>query len=315
MKTVDQLKTITLLNGQYAEAQTTLASAKAARQEAFLERSQAVSKELKGDMTYQGLMKIVDLKKAIKPAEELYCRWFLDSSESWDFETPFPETEKVLRPLVDKIQKVIDEAVLMGHTIARDYEDKYACIMDDADKKIKAAKEVCDKIQEELTRARETLKFACDDLPMNHVDIDNVIHNLKDIIKIDNLIDAAVDNNGNIMVLLNGTTEVTSSTNVDECDCYENLDDCPNINIDNAISDKLDSIESSLEYLVDKYDILVEDITVDHNVDYYGATTYHPAYYEHDTGYSEPEGDFYYGECGATASVDVQITISLKEVK
>ena len=60
--------------------------------------------------------------------------------------------------------------------------------------------------------------------------------------------------------------------------------------------------EIMLSFVFKLYD--ENDIEID------GNRYHHKGYYENDTGYGEPAGEFYYGEVTASTSVNILITVS-----
>lgn len=87
-------------------------------------------------------------------------------------------------------------------------------------------------------------------------------------------------------------------------------------------SKTVDQFYNDCDAIVDKHVITwpelfaetdVTDIKgdVDEPADVDGNTTYHAPYYEEDTGYGEPEGDFYDGPVTATGTVDFFAIVKL----
>lgn len=257
---------------------------------------QEALEQVRTDPCYQALSKLYDhLDSDCKEIQELYIHWFLNRDENWDFSNYNAEREKELSPIVAAVESLKE---IVGAKKSSIFERYYNTT--------------------ELTTLKETCRTKSTELRNNYwlkwdkiLKYEDLVAELKKLDPRDN-IDVyftphlLTENSGTIDIELSMFIEDVIYVDDDEFMSEDDLK--KDFEQHASVSDE--QYNKILEIL-EKYHLKIvkesiNEVDVD---DIDGSTYYHKGYYEYDTGYGEPAGDFYYGKVTRSGSINYIITV------
>lgn len=251
--------------------------------------------------------------KLAKSAESNYCEWYRcgPDGDDTDFTVPYPETEEPLTPFVKQLQEMAWKAQAKLNELVNAEETRiYNDFVGGKKKAAEDAKRNLDACAETYQRALEQLKFGCSGLIIDGAKIDQIEETIKkdvdDTYCQCDLFSATEDS-----VVLSGSIELSTSADVGDDEFYDDASDIPGLDLGPVADHLCDKICEVLERAYPGYEFeIIYDIE---DPEYDGFTRHHRRYYESDTGYCEPEGDFYAGTITSSATVGIDITITKEE--
>lgn len=259
-------------------------------------RKEALEKA-NADPCYQAIVKLYDdLKANRKAIEELYIHWFLNRDENWDFSYYNAEREKELSPLVKEIESL--EAVILAkrESLFKKYYNT-----------------------QELDDCKHAHREKCSELRYNFEQQWVNILGYQDLVK---ELEATSQNGSQTYVSFtphlltedSGTVDIELSVfientiDVDEEEFKTEEDLKSDFEQNATISDE--QYDQILEILEKHHLKIVKESVSEVNVaDINGSTFHHKGYYERDTGYGEPAGEFYYGKVTCSGDVYYVLTV------
>lgn len=316
MKYVEVQRTIDQLKQELLAAQAALQAAKEWSARLAKDKQAAIRNNLsEHNAVYRAcgraigpLTTLIRLKNYYEPRPH-YVGPEGDDFDGWD-PGQYPETKKVLAPLVQLAEATLD---LYQQTrqdlLDKELREKMPTVLEEADlAESRAAAEV-DRLTKLLNQAALDLKWACDDLPVAGHVIDQINQSLKEhvpeYVPSDEI---SIDTDGN--VCLHGLATVVTQARVsreEQCTDLSELDALSAEDRLDALYENLERVITSNKQVGKKFDVDVRFLAF--NTSYDGETCRFDEYFEADTGYREPAGDFYVGPVSACTEISISITL------
>lgn len=272
-----------------------------------------IREELKKNALYMKLDQISDtLHKNAKDVEHQFIHWYYvcnECCEGWDIDWQDPEAEKRLRPLYEEICSAEMQCNEVMAQIHEQIRQKYYA---EFDTETHALMELEDKEKQLTEYQKECYNTMCKALqPVLDVYVPLINDMFEKLgISTKDLTPTICPN-----LLEKGGWKISfwydiplSHTEEIEDDDFDEEGEAAKKGLEAKIEEFTDDLtelcEQSVPSLVEanvEYDD--GDVTIE------GDTYHHKGYYEYDTGYREPEGDFYYGDTTASTTLSIEIAI------
>ena len=272
-----------------------------------------ICEETRKHPLYRALAGVWDqLHDAAKAVQQTYVNWYYvcnESVEGWDFDYYDDETEKLVRPLQDIIDAAQIKCADLKEIVVAPIRKKYYADIDALAKKLVELEEHEKQLKALSQETYETMCLALKPI----LDVYNPI--MENIFKM--MGDSEPKKTPTIVPnLVEGSWRISWEYDNEPFECTKNIEED---DFDDTGESVRDDLIGLIEYFEEKFTPLCEELIpglVDVSVEYDdtdveidGQTYHHKGYYEDDTGYGEPSGDFYYGDVTASTGVNIIVTI------
>lgn len=271
-----------------------------------------VGAELRNDRLYPKVAALTsDLHKVMKSIESIYSHWSYvcdESCEGWDCDFYDEELAKFLKPLEELVAKSHMQSVTLESKIKDPIRKKHHADID-------ALAECLTKFEDEekeLQRlSNECYGVMCAALkPVLDVYLPLIEEGFATAGRANPkrkpTITARPIGEGGWQLEFEYEEPFDYSGNIDEEDFDEDAEE-----IRDGLNSSITSFDETFSAYCEKSIPGIDEVTVDYDdAEIDGNTYHHKGYYEYDTGYGEPEGDFYYGKVTASTYVHVFVTVS-----
>ena len=272
-----------------------------------------IREELKKNSLYQTLDKTIDdLHHNQKDLEKQFSHWYYvcdESVEGWDCDYYDSDTEKFLRPLCEQISASENVCSNLMNRIYEKTRQKYYNEFDAETHALQKLEKKEKHLQEIEKECYNTMCEALSPVLSIYVPIINEIFK-KLGAPADDLtptICPELLEKGGWKLSFLYDLPISRTENIDD----EEFDEDGEI-AKNALINAIEKFEDGLNELCEKSVPSLVEVNVEYDesdIDIDGDTYHHRGYYESDTGYGEPEGDFYYGDVTASTTISVEIVI------
>ena len=271
-----------------------------------------VCEELRKDPLFQKVSDLSsDLHKIMKSIQSIYSHWSYicnDSCEGWDCDFYDEKLAAFLKPLEDLIDKSHMQSLNLENKLMDPIRKKYYT---DIDSLVKCLVKL-----EDEEKALQQLSNDCYDLmcaalkPVLDVYLPLINEGFSTVGREDPkrkpTITAKAIGEGGWQIEFEYEEPFDYTDSIDEDDFDEDAD-----GIKDGLNSCVNSFDEEFSAYCEKSIPGLDEVIVDYDdVEIDGHTYYHKGYYEDDTGYGEPEGEFYYGK--VTASTDVHVFVTIK---
>ena len=272
-----------------------------------------IQEELKKHSLYQTLNKTNDdLRHSQKDLEKQFSHWYYvydESVEGWDCDCYDSDTEKFLRPLCEQISASENVCSSLMNRIYEEIRQKYYNKIDEETHALQKLEKKEKRLQEMDKECYDAMCEVLDPLLSAYIPIINKVFKKLGTPTDDltPMIRPELLEKGGWKLSFLYDLPISHTENIDE----EEFDESGEIAEDGLIK-AIEKFEDGLNELCEDSIPSLVGVNVEYDggaIDIDGHTYYHKGYYDSDTGYGEPEGDFYYGDVTASTTLSVEITI------
>ncbi len=273
------------------------------------------SELLKKDIRYTSLKELRNsAEKAAKTAQRNYHDWriFVSGEEEWDdIVNEHPETEEILAPFVSKLFSIVEEANELLSKMEKEVRKPFDQLITEASVKVEKATQAKREAWHAYEQALADLKNSKELYVPGEI-IDKISTVLKEKVDKDYEQDEifSIDSK-NRDITINGYFCITEKEYIDFDDLVDEENADQYFDLDGEAEVLQNKIWETLEKEFPDFEFEIEISDVE-DVSFEGETSYRSEYYESDTGYCEPAGDYYDGYVTAYGNVTVHITVKRK---
>lgn len=271
-----------------------------------------VCEELRKDPLFQKVSNLSsDLHKIMKSIQSIYSHWsyiYNESCEGWDCDFYDEKLAAFLKPLKELVDRSHMQSLNLENKIMDSIHKKYYVNIDVLAKRLVKLEDTEKKLQQLSNNCYDIMCVALK--PVLDVYLPLINEGFSTVGRADPkrkpTITAKAIGEKDWQLDFEYEEPFDYTGDIDEDDFDEDADE-----IKNGLDSCVTSFDEEFSAYCEKSIPGLDEVVVDYDdVEIDGYTYHHKGYYENDTGYGEPEGDFYYGK--VTASTDVHVFVTIK---